>query len=46
MEDFTNLVLELIEASSSPEHYRDVECINLIAGEGLKSPAVKQALGE
>src|SRR5512136_1522933 len=44
MEDFSDLVLKLIDASQRHEHYRDVECINLIASEGLKSPAVKQML--
>ncbi len=44
MENFSDLVLKLIEASRNQEYYRDVECINLIASEGLKSPAVKQML--
>ncbi len=44
MEGFSDLVLKLIAASRNHEHYRDVECINLIASEGLKSPAVKQML--
>ena len=44
MEDFSNLMLELVEASQNHEHYRDVECVNLIASEGLKSPAVKEML--
>jgi glycine hydroxymethyltransferase len=44
MEDFTDLVIKLIDASRNHEHYRDAECINLIASEGLKSPAVKQML--
>jgi glycine hydroxymethyltransferase len=44
MENFSDLVLKLIDASRNHEHYRDVECINLIASEGLKSPAVKQML--
>ncbi|TRO53603.1 serine hydroxymethyltransferase [Candidatus Bathyarchaeota archaeon] len=44
MEDFTDLVIRLIEASRNHENYRDLECINLIASEGLKSPAVKQML--
>jgi glycine hydroxymethyltransferase len=44
MHDFSNLVLKLIEASRNHESYRDKECINLIASEGLKSPAVKQIL--
>jgi glycine hydroxymethyltransferase len=44
MEDFSDLVFKLIEASRSHENYRDSKCINLIASEGLKSPAVKQML--
>jgi glycine hydroxymethyltransferase len=44
MHDFSNLVLKLIEASQNHESYRDKECINLIASEGLKSPAVNQIL--
>ena len=44
MEDFSDLILKLIEASRNHEYYRDAECINLIASEGLKSPAVKQML--
>lgn len=44
MEDLSDLVLKLIDASHKHERYRDVECINLIASEGLKSPAVRQML--
>ena len=44
MDEFLRLALDLIEASEKHEHYRDVECINLIASEGLKSPAVKEML--
>jgi len=44
MEDFSDLVLNLIDASRNHENYRNSECINLIASEGLKSPAVKQML--
>ena len=44
MEDFADLFIKLIEASRNHEYYRDKECINLIASEGLKSPAVKQML--
>jgi glycine hydroxymethyltransferase len=44
MESFLELVLKLIDASHNHEYYRDVECINLIASEGLKSPAVNQML--
>ncbi len=42
MEDFSDLVLHLVEATRNHECYRDTECINLIASEGLKSPAVGQ----
>ncbi len=44
MEKFSDLVLNLIEATSKHEQYRDKECINMIASEGLKSPAVNQML--
>ena len=42
MEDFFDLALKLLDATRNHERYRDAECINLIASEGLKSPAVKQ----
>jgi glycine hydroxymethyltransferase len=45
VEGFSDLVIKLIDASRNHENYRDSECINLIASEGLKSPAVKQMLG-
>ncbi len=44
MENFSNFVLNLIEANCKHEQYRDKECINMIASEGLKSPAVNQIL--
>ncbi len=44
MEDLPELVVDLIEASRKHEQYRDKECINMIASEGLKSPAVSQML--
>jgi len=44
MEEFFKVALELIEASGKHEVYRGEECINLIASEGLKSPAVKEML--
>ena len=44
MEKFSDLVLNLIEATRKHEQYRDKECINMIASEGLKSPAVNQML--
>ena len=36
--------IELIKASRNHEKYRGEECINLIASEGLKSPAVNEML--
>ncbi len=44
MEKFSELFLNLTEASRKHEQYRDKECINMIASEGLKSPAVNQML--
>jgi glycine hydroxymethyltransferase len=44
MEKFSELVLNLVEATRKHEQYRDKECINMIASEGLKSPAVNQML--
>ena len=43
-QSFFQAGLELVEASRTHERYRDAECINLIASEGLKSPAVKEIL--
>ena len=42
--DFFEIALEMIESSKAHENYRSEECINLIASEGLKSPAVKEIL--
>jgi glycine hydroxymethyltransferase len=42
MDKFSDLFLKLVDSSRNHEYYRDVECINLIASEGLKSPAVSQ----
>lgn len=44
LKDFSDLVQNLIEATGKHEQYRDKECINMIASEGLKSPAVNQML--
>ena len=44
MDEFFQLALELIEAAEKHEQYRGSECINLIASEGLKSPAVREML--
>lgn len=38
------LIADLIEASKKHEQYREQECINMIASEGIKSPAVCQML--
>lgn len=46
MEDYRELAIKLVKASRKHENYRDRECINLIASEGLKSPAVKQMLSQ
>jgi glycine hydroxymethyltransferase len=43
-EDFLKLALGLFEANENHERYRGKECLNLIASEGLKSPAVKEML--
>jgi glycine hydroxymethyltransferase len=43
-EDFMKLAQGLIEASENHEKYRGEECINLIASEGIKSPAVKEMM--
>ena len=43
-ENFFETLLELVEASERHEKYRSTECINLIASEGLKSPAVKEIM--
>ena len=42
MEDFAEPFTKLIDASRKHEKYRDSECINMIASEGLKSPAVRE----
>ena len=43
-DDFLKLALGLFDASENHERYRGKECINLIASEGLKSPAVEEML--
>ena len=43
-EEFFKLALNLIEYSTAHEKYRGEECINMIASEGLKSPAVKEMM--
>jgi glycine hydroxymethyltransferase len=45
MEDeFLKLALGLIESNENHERYRGKECINMIASEGIKSPAVNEML--
>jgi glycine hydroxymethyltransferase len=44
MKDLQNIVLDLIESTKKHEQYRNKECINMIASEGIKSPAVCQML--
>jgi glycine hydroxymethyltransferase len=44
MNEFFRTASGLIEASEKHEQYRAGECINLIASEGLKSPAVEAML--
>ncbi|MCL2172729.1 MAG: serine hydroxymethyltransferase [Candidatus Bathyarchaeota archaeon] len=44
MKDLHSIVLDLIKATRNHEQYRDRECINMIASEGIKSPAVCQML--
>jgi glycine hydroxymethyltransferase len=44
MKDLPNIILDLIETTKKHEQYRDKECINMIASEGIKSPAVCQML--
>ncbi|PVX24037.1 MAG: serine hydroxymethyltransferase [Candidatus Bathyarchaeum sp.] len=43
-DDFLKLALNLIKSSEDHERYRGKECINLIASEGIKSPAVDEQL--
>jgi len=43
-EKFFEPLLELVDASEKHEKYRSTECINLIASEGLKSPAVVEIM--
>jgi glycine/serine hydroxymethyltransferase len=43
---FFKTALGLINASEAHERYRGKECINLIASEGIKSPAVEEILSQ
>ncbi|MDR0492684.1 MAG: serine hydroxymethyltransferase [Nitrososphaerota archaeon] len=42
--DMPELIVDLIEASKKHEQYRERECLNMIASEGIKSHAVCQML--
>ena len=46
MKDLPDLVADIVDATRKHEQYRDKECINMIASEGLKSPAVNQMLDD
>jgi glycine hydroxymethyltransferase len=43
--DYKKTGIKMIEACKAHEKYRSKECVNLIASEGLKSPAVNELLG-
>jgi len=45
MIDYKKTGIKIIEACKAHEKYRTKECVNLIASEGLKSPAVNELLG-
>ncbi|MDR2707554.1 MAG: hypothetical protein LBB87_02245, partial [Nitrososphaerota archaeon] len=44
MKNLSTIISNLLETAKKHEHYRSKECINMIASEGLKSPAVCQML--
>ncbi|MDR2203061.1 MAG: serine hydroxymethyltransferase [Nitrososphaerota archaeon] len=44
MNNLSNIIIDLIETAKKHEQYRSNECINMIASEGVKSPAVCQML--
>jgi glycine hydroxymethyltransferase len=46
METLPNIVGDIVQATRKHEQYRDKECINMIASEGIKSPAVCQMLDQ
>jgi glycine hydroxymethyltransferase len=46
MTNFSDLVVDLVQATRKHEQYRDKECINMIASEGIKSPAVAEMLNQ
>ncbi len=45
LKDYSKVAFNLIKAAQAHEEYRSKECVNLIASEGLKSPAVNELLG-
>lgn len=46
MKNFQDLVADLVQATRNHEQYREKECINMIASEGIKSPAVSEMLNQ
>ena len=46
MEALPNIVGDIVQATRKHEQYRGKECINMIASEGIKSPAVCQMLDQ
>lgn len=42
--EFLKLALGLVESNENHERYRGKECMNLIASEGIKSPAVNEIM--
>ena len=44
MKDLSELFQDIVEETKKHEQYRGKECINMIASEGIKSPAVNQML--
>ena len=46
MEALSNIVGDIVQATRKHEQYRGKECINMIASEGIKSPAVCQMLDQ
>lgn len=44
MKNLSDLVVDLVQATRNHEQYRGKECINMIASEGIKSPAVIEML--
>jgi len=44
LDEFLKLALGLVESNENHERYRGKECINMIASEGIKSPAVNEMI--